>query len=158
MDTPEMTKEAPSSPPPIALTFFGWLLPLVTSGLKTITIRDAAEADLFTPHVTTSTTLPVYALEDSTRHHPVCYVVLRSVKPLAWDDINESHARQECMSLSRLQGLLREIYPNEESLYLINYEVVAMGPLASWTQAGHSLLYYIVGPVLGGLLWLCGLR
>lgn len=153
-----MTKEAPSSPPPIALTFFGWLLPLVTSGLKTITIRDAAEADLFTPHVATLTTLPIYALEDSTRHHPVCHVVLRSVKPLAWDDINESHARQECLSLSRLQGLLREIYPNEESLYLINYEVVAMGPLASWTQAGHSLLYYIVGPVLGGLLLLCGLR
>ena len=44
--------------------------------------------------------------------------------PLKFDDINEFHAEQEAIELPKLKELIREIYPNIDELYVIEYELI----------------------------------
>ncbi|CAK4074018.1 N(4)-acetylcytidine aminohydrolase [Vibrio sp. 16] len=101
---------------PTKMTFFEFLTPLVAAGKKTITIRDESEAD-YVP----GTTVEVYTLETDTK---VCDVKILSVEPLHFDDINEFHAEQEYIELPKLKQLIREIYPNNNHLFVIHFELV----------------------------------
>ena len=101
------------------MTFFRRLLPLVTAGRKTITIRDATECD-YQP----GSVVQVYALDAKPDEMPACALRIISVSPLPWDDIDETHAAQEGFGLDELKQLLREIYPTADQLYCITFGLV----------------------------------
>lgn len=101
---------------PTTITFFERLLPLVVSGEKVITIRDESES-----HYVPGNIVKVYALETNEYYTEI---EILSVKPISYDDISEYHAKQEAMSLDVLKKLIREIYPSEQSLYVITYRLV----------------------------------
>ncbi len=87
---------------PTTITFFEFLTPLITSGKKTITIRDESES-----HYQPNTEVEVFTLETNRK---VCDIKILSVKPLKFDEINDFHAEQEAMALAKLKQLIREIY------------------------------------------------
>ncbi|MGD8115207.1 MULTISPECIES: N(4)-acetylcytidine aminohydrolase [unclassified Vibrio] len=101
---------------PTKITFFEFLTPLITAGKKTITIRDESES-----HYVPGTEVEVYTLETDQK---VCNIKILSVTPLHFDDINEFHAEQESIELPKLKALIREIYPNTDTLFEISYELV----------------------------------
>ena len=101
---------------PTKITFFEFLTPLITAGKKTITIRDESES-----HYVPNTEVEVFTLETNRK---VCNIKILSVAPLRFDDINEFHAEQEAMELPKLKALIREIYPNIDELYVIDYALV----------------------------------
>ncbi len=101
---------------PTKITFFEFLTPLITSGKKTITIRDEAES-----HYVANTEVEVFTLETDRK---VCDIKILSVEPLHFDDINQFHAEQEAIELPKLKQLIREIYPNTDTLFLIEYELI----------------------------------
>lgn len=101
---------------PTKITFFEFLTPLITAGKKTITIRDESES-----HYVPGTVVEVFTLETDVK---VCEIKILSVKPLHFDDINQFHAEQEYIELPKLKQLIREIYPNTDTLFEISYELV----------------------------------
>ncbi len=101
---------------PTKITFFEFLTPLITSGKKTITIRDKSES-----HYVPNTEVEVFTLETDRK---VCNIKILSVKPLAFDEINEFHAEQEAIELPKLKQLIRDIYPDTDTLFVIEYELV----------------------------------
>ncbi|GLR05600.1 N(4)-acetylcytidine aminohydrolase [Vibrio hyugaensis] len=101
---------------PTKITFFEFLTPLITAGKKTITIRDESEN-----HYVPNTEVEVFTLETDRK---VCDIKILSVEPLSFDDINEFHAEQEAIELPKLKELIREIYPNIDELYVIEYELL----------------------------------
>lgn len=101
---------------PTKITFFEFLTPLITAGKKTITIRDESES-----HYVPGTEVEVYTLETDEK---VCRIKILSVKPLHFDDINQFHAEQEYIELPKLKTLIREIYPDTDTLFEISYELV----------------------------------
>ncbi|WP_194436374.1 N(4)-acetylcytidine aminohydrolase [Vibrio fluminensis] len=101
---------------PTKITFFEFLTPLITSGMKTITIRDEAES-----HYVPGTQVEVFTLEADKK---VCEIKILSVEPLQFDEINEFHAQQEALPLDELKRLIAEIYPNLNELYVISYELI----------------------------------
>jgi len=90
---------------PTKITFFEFLTPLITSGMKTITIRDEAES-----HYVPGTQVEVFTLETDKK---VCEIKILSVEPL-----------QEALPLDELKRLIGEIYPDLDQLYMISYELV----------------------------------
>ncbi|WP_319534980.1 N(4)-acetylcytidine aminohydrolase [uncultured Vibrio sp.] len=101
---------------PTTITFFEFLTPLITSGKKTITIRDESES-----HYQPNTEVEVFTLETNRK---VCDIKMLSVKPLKFDEINEFHAEQEAMALAELKQLIREIYPDTDTLFVIEYKLI----------------------------------
>jgi uncharacterized protein YqfB (UPF0267 family) len=101
---------------PIHITFFEFLTPLVASGQKTITIRDASEND-YRP----GSQVEVFTLEN---HIKVCDIIILAVEPLAFDDINEFHATQESLPLVELKQLIQTVYPNQQALFMISFKLV----------------------------------
>lgn len=101
---------------PTKITFFEFLTPSIVAGMKTITIRDESES-----HYVPGTEVEVFTLETDEK---VCNIKILSVKPLHFDDINEFHAEQEYMELPKLKTLIREIYPDTDTLFEISYQLV----------------------------------
>lgn len=101
---------------PTKITFFEFLTPSIVAGKKTITIRDESES-----HYVPGTEVEVFTLETNEK---VCNIKILSVKPLHFDDINEFHAEQEYMELPKLKTLIREIYPDTDTLFEISYQLV----------------------------------
>ena len=101
---------------PTKITFFEFLTPSIVAGKKTITIRDESES-----HYVPGTEVEVFTLETDEK---VCHIKILSVKPLHFDDINEFHAEQEYMELPKLKTLIREIYPDTDTLFEISYQLV----------------------------------
>lgn len=98
------------------ITFFQWLCPLVESGMKTITIRDESES-----HYIPGSKVSVHSLETDEKF---CDIEIQSVEAIRFEDITEIHAQQELLPLPKLKGLLKELYPKEDILYVISYRVV----------------------------------
>ena len=101
---------------PTKITFFKFLTPSIVAGKKTITIRDKSES-----HYVPGTEVEVFTLETDEK---VCNIKILSVKPLNFEDINEFHAEQEYMELPKLKALIREIYPDTDTLFEISYELI----------------------------------
>lgn len=95
------------------ITFFGRFEQDILAGRKTITIRDASEA-----HFIPGEVLRVSRNEDGVFF---CRIEVKSVQPVHLHALNESHARQENMSLDQLKTVIEEIYPGLERLYVIEF-------------------------------------
>ena len=47
-----------------------------------------------------------------------------SVKAVAFDELDDEHARQENMTLPELKEVIRAIYPDLPQLYVIEFKLV----------------------------------
>ncbi|ENO8808342.1 ASCH domain-containing protein [Photobacterium damselae] len=103
---------------PTKITFFEWLAPLIVSGNKTITIRDESES-----YYLPDSQVEVFTLETNKKF---CEIEIESVEPILFEEINEFHAQQEFMELQNLKDLIKEIYPDQEQLYVIAYKLLAV--------------------------------
>ncbi|QQX81978.1 ASCH domain-containing protein [Shewanella sp. KX20019] len=98
------------------ITFFERFEDDILAGRKTVTLRDKSES-----YFEAGQTVNVANLDCGT-----CYGQLH-ITSVAWvkfDDLNELHAKQENMSLNELKSLIREIYPEIEALYQINFQLL----------------------------------
>lgn len=95
------------------ITFFSRFAPDILAGRKTITLRDASEAD-FQP----GETLRVSRYEDNGFF---CHIQVLAVTPIGFDDLTEKQAEQENMSLDELKKVIADIYPGIKQLYLIEF-------------------------------------
>ena len=100
---------------PTNITFFESLIPLITSGKKTITIRDKSES-----YYSPNSEVEVFTLETDKK---VCDIKIISVESLHFDEINQYHAEQEHFPLAKLKKLIRDIYPNDDELFMIRFEL-----------------------------------
>lgn len=98
------------------ITFFSRFEADIVSGKKTITIRDVAESD-FQPNqqlrVFTNETDRLFA-----------HIRIISVTPIRFEELNEQHAKQENMSLAELREIIRQIYPNDDQFFVIEFELI----------------------------------
>jgi uncharacterized protein YqfB (UPF0267 family) len=101
---------------PTKITFFDFLMPSITTGKKTITIRDKSES-----HYVVGSVVEVFTLE--TKQY-VCKIKIESVEAINFSDINEFHAQQEFMELSKLKVLIKDIYPDTNELFVISFTLV----------------------------------
>ena len=53
-----------------------------------------------------------------------CTIEVLSVSPIRLDELTEQHAKQENMGLDELKEVIREIYPNEELFFVINFKPI----------------------------------
>lgn len=97
-------------------TFFSRFVADIQAGRKTITIRDESEADW----------LPGQrlALFTNPEHQPFGTIEVLSVKAVAFDELNDEHARQENMTLPELKQMIRAIYPALPPLYVIEFKLL----------------------------------
>lgn len=98
------------------ITFFSRFEADILAGKKTITIRDKSES-YFQPqqqlNVFTNETNRFFA-----------HIRVISVTPIHFDQLNDEHARQENMSLAELQQVIRDIYPNDNDFFVIEFELI----------------------------------
>lgn len=97
------------------ITFFERFEADILSGKKTITIRDESEKDYLSGSV-----VDVSTFEEG---RWFCQLKIMSVKPIAFDDLTELHAQQENLTLLELKSIIREIYPNTNELFIIEYQL-----------------------------------
>lgn len=100
---------------PTEITFYQRFETDILAGKKTITIRDESEK-YFQP----GSTVKVYTLETNRKF---CDVKIKSVEPIRFEHLSESHARQENMTLDQLKAVIREIYPSVNELYVISFNL-----------------------------------
>lgn len=97
------------------MTFFERFEADIVSGKKTITLRDEAEKAYRVGSV-----VPVSTFEEGRQF---CHLRILSVEPILLDELTEQHAKQENMTLTELKKVIGEIYPGEEQLYAIAFEL-----------------------------------
>ncbi|AHG76169.1 hypothetical protein X808_16490 [Mannheimia varigena USDA-ARS-USMARC-1296] len=98
------------------ITFFSRFESDIVSGRKTITIRDKSES-YFQPNQE----LAVFTNETD---RFFANIKVLSVTPIQYDELSEQHAQQENMSLAELKKVIREIYPNDDSFFVIHFELI----------------------------------
>ncbi|WGE84666.1 N(4)-acetylcytidine aminohydrolase [Actinobacillus equuli] len=98
------------------ITFFSRFEADILAGKKTITIRDKSES-YFQPEQE----LTVFTNETD-RFFANIRVI--SVTPIHFEQLNEQHAKQENMSLVELKQVIRDIYPNDNDFFVIEFELI----------------------------------
>lgn len=98
------------------ITFFSRFEADILSGKKTITIRDKSES-YFQPNQE----LAVFTNETD---RFFANIKVLSVTPIAFNELNEQHAKQENMSLAELKQVIREIYPNDNAFFVIEFTLI----------------------------------
>lgn len=98
------------------ITFFSRFEADILSGKKTITIRDKSES-YFQPNQE----LAVFTNETD---RFFANIKVLSVTPIEFDELNEQHAKQENMSLAELKQVIREIYPNDNAFFVIEFTLI----------------------------------
>ena len=98
------------------LSFLDELLPAVQRGEKTITIRSQAGLK-FQPGKRVQ-------VVSHTTGQAVCEIEITAVEAIRFQDISESHARSEQMSLAALKELIAKIYPNTKQLSVISFTLI----------------------------------
>lgn len=88
----------------------------ICNGLKTITIRNFAEADYAIGAEVIAITYP--------EGKKFAVLKMNSVTAISLDDLTDQHAEQENMPLAELKALIPEIYPNESQFYLLSFTLV----------------------------------
>lgn len=101
---------------PAQMTFFARFQADILARKKTITIRDSAES-----HYQVGSIVDVFTLES---HVWFCQLEIKSVTAITIDELNQTHAQQENMSLEKLRQVIQDIYPNEKYLYVIDFKLV----------------------------------
>ncbi len=100
---------------PNDITFYQRFKSDILTGLKVITIRDKSES-----HYKSGDILRVGTFEDN---EYFCKIKVIGVTPITLEQLTQKHANQENMSLDELKKVISTIYPNEESLFLIHFEL-----------------------------------
>ncbi|SMB86796.1 hypothetical protein SAMN05660772_02585 [Pasteurella testudinis DSM 23072] len=98
------------------ITFFQRFEQDILNGSKTITIRDRSES-----HYQPQSVVDVFTYESQ---RWFAKIRILSVTPIAFAALNERHASQENMTLAQLKNVIREIYPHETALFVIQYELI----------------------------------
>ena len=98
------------------ITFFSRFEADILAGKKTITIRDKSEA-YFQPQQA----LKVFTNETNRFFADIRVI---SVTPIHFEQLNEQHAKQENMSLAELKEVIRDIYPNDNDFFVIEFELI----------------------------------
>ena len=98
------------------MTFFERFEADILSGKKTITIRDESEKDYLANSI-----VQVSTYEND---RWFCALKINNVVAITFNQLTDFHAKQENMTLTELQAVIRKIYPNIENLYVISYELV----------------------------------
>ncbi|MEZ8826497.1 N(4)-acetylcytidine aminohydrolase [Vibrio amylolyticus] len=101
---------------PTQMSFFERFEDDILSGRKTITIRDESERNYAVGSV-----VDVITLE---KGKWFCKLKIDSVEPILFSQLNDFHAEQENMTLEVLKGVIQDIYPGIEQLYVISYRLV----------------------------------
>ncbi|AZN37469.1 N(4)-acetylcytidine aminohydrolase [Iodobacter ciconiae] len=98
------------------ITFFKRFVNDILAERKTITIRDASEANVQAGDI-----LEVSTLEEGLWF---CRMQVLSVTQVNWADLTPLHAAQENMGLVELKQLIKEIYPGQDHFYVIHFELL----------------------------------
>ncbi len=98
------------------ITFFSRFEADIVNGKKTITIRDKSES-YFQPQQK----LEVLTLETN---RLFAKIRVLTVTPVQFEQLNETHAKQENMTLPRLKQVIKEIYPNDDDFFVIEFELL----------------------------------
>ncbi|MFH0256070.1 N(4)-acetylcytidine aminohydrolase [Vibrio rumoiensis] len=105
---------------PTEMTFFARFEADILSGKKTITIRDEAESYYVPGSIVTVSTLE--------QGRQFCQLKILSVTPVLLSQLTEFHAEQENMTLPQLKGVIQDIYPGLEQLFVIDYQLYSEKP------------------------------
>ncbi len=98
------------------ITFFSRFEVDILAGKKTITIRDKSES-YFQPQQE----LKVFTNETN---RLFAHIRVISVTPIHFEQLNEQHAKQENMSLAELKQVIKDIYPNDNDFFVIEFELI----------------------------------
>ncbi|WGE41297.1 N(4)-acetylcytidine aminohydrolase [Actinobacillus equuli] len=98
------------------ITFFSRFEADILAGKKTITIRDKSES-YFQPQQE----LKVFTNETN---RFFAHIQVISITPIHFEQLNEQHAKQENMSLAELKQVIRDIYPNDNDFFVIEFELI----------------------------------
>ncbi|WP_395300744.1 N(4)-acetylcytidine aminohydrolase [Enterobacter sp. ECC-175] len=99
---------------PNDITFFQRFQDDILAGRKTITIRDESES-----HFRQGDVLRVGRYEDDGYF---CTIEVLSTSTVTLETLTEKHAEQENMTLETLKSVIREIYPNQDRFYVIDFK------------------------------------
>ncbi|WP_297115837.1 N(4)-acetylcytidine aminohydrolase [uncultured Enterobacter sp.] len=99
---------------PNDITFFQRFQDDILAGRKTITIRDESES-----HFRRGDVLRVGRYEDDGYF---CTVEVLGTSTVTLETLTEKHAEQENMALETLKSVIREIYPNQDQFYVIDFK------------------------------------
>lgn len=99
---------------PNDITFFQRFQDDILAGRKTITIRDESES-----HFRRGDVLRVGRYEDDGYF---CTVEVLGTSTVTLETLTEKHAEQENMTLEALKSVIREIYPNQDQFYVIDFK------------------------------------
>ncbi len=100
------------------ISFFKRLKPHILSGRKCATLRNHQES-----HFKPGQILVVFTQEDETQFATIRVI---SVEPVAYQALTKEHAKAENLPLFILRWLIRRIYPGEEQLYFIRFELCSV--------------------------------
>lgn len=98
------------------ITFFSRFEADIVSGKKTITIRDKSES-----YFQVGQELSVFTNETD---RLFARIRVLSVTPIQFEQLNETHAKQENMTLAELKQVIKEIYPNDNDFFVIEFELI----------------------------------
>lgn len=98
------------------ITFFSRFEADILAGKKTITIRDKSES-YFQPQQE----LAVFTNETN---RFFAHIRVISVTPIHFEQLNGQHAKQENMALAKLKQVIRDIYPNDNDFFVIEFELI----------------------------------
>ncbi len=98
------------------ITFYGRFEPDILAGRKTITLREASDADFVI-----GDRVRVSRCEDDVFF---CNIEVIGVTPVQFDDLNDQHAMQENMTLPELKQVISEIYPGLNALFMIEFRLI----------------------------------
>ncbi|MFC0309297.1 N(4)-acetylcytidine aminohydrolase [Gallibacterium trehalosifermentans] len=98
------------------ITFYQRFQANILNGSKTITIRDASEKDF-----TIGSTVDVFTFE---QHQWFAKIKILAITAISFQELTDTHAQQENMTLSELKTVIQEIYPNTDQLFVIHYQLV----------------------------------
>ena len=100
------------------MTFFERFETDILSGMKTITIRDESEKDY-----SANSIVQVSTYENN---RWFCAVKIIDVAAIEFSQLSDFHAKQENMTLEELKGVIQNIYPDVQNLYVISYEHIQL--------------------------------
>jgi Uncharacterized protein conserved in bacteria len=98
------------------ITFYSRFEADILAGRKTITLREASDADF-----TAGDQVRVSSYEDDVFF---CNIEIIAVTGVQFDDLNDQHAVQENMTLEELKQVISEIYPGLKSLFMIEFRLL----------------------------------
>lgn len=98
------------------ITFYSRFEADILAGRKTITLREASDADFVA-----GDQVRVSRYEDDVFF---CNIEVTGVTSVQFDDLNDAHAVQENMTLPQLKQVISEIYPGLKELFMIEFRLI----------------------------------